>query len=298
MPAKPSTSAPTPYSAASLTVSRLLHAMNSGGCGICTGRGRIGCGAIVELAVPRELVVEPHAADHAQRLFDFEVGALGIDAAQRHLLQRRPPAGAEVEAPAGERVEHRGPLGHAHRMVVVERHAAPRRARRGSWYVRAATQRQEDLGRAHVRVPLQRVVLGRPDAVEAHLLGEHRLVDTVEQQPLLARATDRRAELRSRWRSPFSSSVPEDEAAAAAGDHDGLGAAGAGWRRCRGSGARPRGCCSRRGCRPRRASRRAVFTGSVPSRSMLPSTMKSRASPGPQNPSASSWRNTTGLKFS
>ena len=47
MPAKPSTSAPTPYSAASVTVSFLLHAMNSGGWGSCAGRGRIGCGAIV-----------------------------------------------------------------------------------------------------------------------------------------------------------------------------------------------------------------------------------------------------------
>ena len=38
--------------------------------------------------------------------------------------------------------------------------------------------------------------------------------------------------------------------------------------------------------------------GELPSSPMLPSAMKSLASPGPQNPSASSCRNTTGLKFS
>jgi hypothetical protein len=41
-----------------------------------------------------------------------------------------------------------------------------------------------------------------------------------------------------------------------------------------------------------------VFTGNRPPISMLPSAMKSAASPGPQNPMASSCRNTTGLKFS
>ena len=71
-------SAPMPYSAASLTVSFFVHAMYSGGCGICTGRGRIGCGVdLQQLAVPLELAVlaPPHAADHAQRLFDLGVGA-------------------------------------------------------------------------------------------------------------------------------------------------------------------------------------------------------------------------------
>ena len=45
--------------------------------------------------------------------------------------------------------------------------------------VLAATGAEEDLGRAHVRVLDERVVLDRPDAVEAHLLGEDRLLDAV-----------------------------------------------------------------------------------------------------------------------
>lgn len=45
-PAKPITRAPTPSSAAWRSVSVRLHARNSGGCGVCAGRGRIGCGSM------------------------------------------------------------------------------------------------------------------------------------------------------------------------------------------------------------------------------------------------------------
>lgn len=43
-PAKPITRAPIPSSAACTRVSSRLQARNSGGCGVCAGRGRIGCG--------------------------------------------------------------------------------------------------------------------------------------------------------------------------------------------------------------------------------------------------------------
>ena len=55
--------------------------------------------------------------------------------------------------------------------------------------------------------------------------------------------------------------------------------------------------CSRRssrGCSASPSSPPLVFTGILPPTSMLPSAMKSVASPGPQNPNASSWRNTIG----
>ena len=180
MPAKPSTSAPMPNSAASVTVSRFVHARYSGGCGICTGRGRMGCGSTWSSSPCHSKLVSPCHMRPIMRsgFFDLCVGAVGVDADRRHLLQRRAAARPEVEATVRQHVEHRGALGDAHGMVVVERHAHDavtdadaRRARRHP--------RQEDLGRAHVRVPLEAMVLDRPDAVEAHLLGEHRLLDAV-----------------------------------------------------------------------------------------------------------------------
>ena len=125
-------------------------------------------GDLEQLAVPLEalaVVAAPHAADHAQRLFDLGVRAIGIDAHRRHLLERRAPAGAEVEAPTGEHVEHRRALGNPDRVVVVERHAHDAVPDADARRLRCDPG-EEDLGRAHVRVPLEAVVLDGPDAVE------------------------------------------------------------------------------------------------------------------------------------
>src|SRR5581483_5451808 len=46
---------------------------------------------------------------------------------------------------------------------------------------------EEDLRRAHVRVPTQAVVLDRPDAVEPHLFGIDRLLDAVAKDLALVR---------------------------------------------------------------------------------------------------------------
>ncbi len=113
-----------------------------------------------------------------ERLLHLRRGQLGVDAAQRHLLRGAAARGAEVEPAVGDDVEHRGALGHPDRVVVPERHAhrgvpdPDARRLRGD-------RGEEDLGRAHVRVLDERVVLDRPHAVEAHLLGEHRLLDAV-----------------------------------------------------------------------------------------------------------------------
>ena len=117
-----------PYSAASFTVSFLRAREEERRVGHLhrAGQDRAGWTDLEQLAVPLELVAfgpAPHRADHAQRLFDLGVGAAGVDAHRRHLLQRRAASGAEVEAPVGEHVEHRGPLGDPDRVVVVERHA-------------------------------------------------------------------------------------------------------------------------------------------------------------------------------
>ena len=70
------------------------------------------------------------------------------------------------------------------RVVEPERHehaavtdADTRRLRRH--------ERQEDLRGAHVRVPRQGMVLDRPDGIEAHLFGEHGLLDAIAQDALL-----------------------------------------------------------------------------------------------------------------
>src|SRR5437899_2905799 len=70
-------------------------------------------------------------------------------------------------------------------MVVAERHAhdavPDADARR-----LGRDPREEHLRRAHVRVPLEGVVLDGPDPVEAHPLTEHGLLDAVPDHPLLA----------------------------------------------------------------------------------------------------------------
>src|SRR5690606_23502504 len=42
---------------------------------------------------------------------------------------------------------------------------------------------EEHLGRTHVRVLDERMVLDRPDAIEPHLLGEHRLLEALLDGP-------------------------------------------------------------------------------------------------------------------
>ena len=117
-------------------------------------------------------------ADELQRLLQLRRGELGVDTAQRHLLRGAAARRTEVEPAVGDDVEHRGALGDARRVVVAERHAhrgvpdADARGLRGD-------RGEEDLGRAHVRVLDERVVLDGPHPVEAHLFREHRLLDAV-----------------------------------------------------------------------------------------------------------------------
>jgi hypothetical protein len=68
----------------------------------------------------------------------------------------------------------------AARMVEVERHAHHAVADADPLGARGHPG-EEDLGGAHVGVPLQPVMLDRPDGVETHLLGQYRLLDAVAQ---------------------------------------------------------------------------------------------------------------------
>jgi hypothetical protein len=142
-----------------------------------------------QLAVPLErlaVLAAPHAADHAERLLDLRIRSVGLHTHRRHLLQRGPAPGAEVEATSRQDVEHRGALRDPDRVVVVERHAHHAVPDSDAGRLRRDPG-EEHLGRAHVRIPLQAVVLDRPDPVEAHLLREDGLLDALVDDALLAR---------------------------------------------------------------------------------------------------------------
>ena len=144
----------------------------------CGAGGRAGAGSVSRSESHWMVSSRQQWPMNVQRLLDLRRGELGVDAAQRHLLRGAAARGAEVEPAVGDDVEHRGALGHPHRVVVAERHA-----HRGVADADARRLRrhrgEEDLRRAHVRVLDERVVLDRPHAVEAHLLREHRLLDAV-----------------------------------------------------------------------------------------------------------------------
>jgi hypothetical protein len=149
--------------------------MNSGGCGM--GKHRMGVD--VQEAMPFEQVLTPDVGDDPEGLLDLGVGALGVDPEQGHLLGGRPTPGPEVEPASRQDVEHGRPLGHPDGVVVLERHADNPVADTDALGLGGHVG-QEDLRRAHVGVPTKGVMLDRPDAVEAHLLAEHRLIHAVE----------------------------------------------------------------------------------------------------------------------
>ena len=141
-------------------------------------------------AVERVLVVGPAADDVLERLLPHRARVLRVDAEALELGARRRAAGAELDAPVGEQVEHRDRLRGAHRVVVRPRQQAhavaePQPRRLGG------DVPVEDLGVRAVRELLEEVVLDRPQAVEARLLAEHGLLDDVLVRLVLAVAAPR-----------------------------------------------------------------------------------------------------------
>src|SRR5262249_30104765 len=115
-------------------------------------------------------------------------GVLGVDAEAFELDARGGSAGAEVDAPVGDQVEHRDRLGGAHGVVVRLRHQAHAVAEahvRGAGRDRAV----EHLGVGAVRVLLEEVVLDGPEGVEAGLLAGDRLRERVLVGEVLAVGT-------------------------------------------------------------------------------------------------------------
>jgi hypothetical protein len=131
-----------------------------------------------QLAVVLELRLAPHARDHARGLLELRgnLAHLGLEGAR--LLGCTPLADAEVQPALAQDVEHRDPLRHLDRMIHPEgqtHDAVPDANALGL----ARHVGQERLRGAHVRVPFQAVMLDGPDAIEAHLLRQHRLLDTL-----------------------------------------------------------------------------------------------------------------------
>ena len=108
----------------------------------------------------------------------------GLDAERVELGGGGTLAGAELDATAREHVEGRDPFGDPRRMVdrgngvhdPVSEPDAVRALRR---------RREEELGRARVRVLLEEVVLDEPRAVEAQAVGELDLLERLAEDPLL-----------------------------------------------------------------------------------------------------------------
>ena len=105
-----------------------------------------------------------------------------------------PRPASEIETAAREDVEHRGTFADPDRVVVPEGQAHDSVPDPDTFGLRGDPG-EEDLRCAHVRVAQEAVVLDGPDPVEAHLLGQHRLVDAFTDDPVLALAC-RERELR------------------------------------------------------------------------------------------------------
>jgi len=107
---------------------------------------------------------------------------------ERDLLhQRRGLAGAPVDAPAGQDVEGRDPLGDADGVVVAvgeQRHAVADPDPLGA----GGDEGEEHLRRRRVRVLVEPVVLDLPHRVVAELVGEDDLLHAVVEQLRLGRA--------------------------------------------------------------------------------------------------------------
>ena len=93
-------------------------------------------------------------------------------------------AGAELETPARQDVEHRRPLGDADRVVHL-RHADHRPVPDTDPLGLHGHGREEQLRCRAVRVLLEEVMLDRPHRVEAELVGQPSLLERVAVDGLL-----------------------------------------------------------------------------------------------------------------
>ena len=103
---------------------------------------------------------------------------------RRDLVAAGAAAGAPLEAVVGEVVEHRGALGVAHRVLLARREAGDARAEVDVVGLRGDVA-HHDLGRRHVGVLGERVVLAEPGVLPVVLVGEDRVLRLADQLRVL-----------------------------------------------------------------------------------------------------------------
>ena len=144
-------------------------------------RGRHGEVLAVELVVH----LLPHPRDLLDDLFPLGLGRVLVeDVEGGHLVAAGAAAGAPLEAPVGDVVEHRGPLGVAHRVLLARREAVDA-GRQVDVVGVAGDVTHDDLGRRHVAVLGQRVVLAEPGVLPVVLVGEDRVLGLPHQAGVL-----------------------------------------------------------------------------------------------------------------
>src|SRR5437867_814029 len=135
--------------------------------------------------VPGVGTLREHERHLRGRLLPHRALLGGRDAEALELHARGGLAGAELDPPARDQVEHRDPLGDARRMIVAGRHEDDAVAEADGLGARGAGG-QEDLGRRGVRVLLQEVVLDLPGVVDAEPVGQLHLRERLADEPRLA----------------------------------------------------------------------------------------------------------------
>jgi hypothetical protein len=141
-----------------------------------------------------ERLLDHHPRDDREQLLPLRPLGLAVDAEPFELGPARGLARAELDAPPGDEVEHRGGLGHARGMLVAEREredpeaqADALRALRGG--------AEEHAGGARVRVLLEEVVLDLPHRIDPHAVGELDLLQGLLDEALLAVVAPRAGDL-------------------------------------------------------------------------------------------------------
>ena len=137
------------------------------------------------LAVVVDLVADKDLWDQVHRLIDHRLQLGQVIAEGAGFLLGAALADAEMNPPLGQYVQQGDALGNLDRVVHRRRQAYDPVAQADAGGS-AGEVGQERLGHAHMGIVGQRSVFDRPDHVEAHFLGQHRLLDHVLEDPPIA----------------------------------------------------------------------------------------------------------------
>ena len=142
------------------------------------------------LAVVRVLVAHPHLDHRAGRLLPHLLRVIGFDEETPKLGPRRAAARAEFDAPVAQDVERCHPLGDARRVIDLREHEVDAVPKPDLLRPPGAV-REEHIRRRHMRILFEEVVLHRPAAIEAKLVGQLDQLGILEEHPAFALAVPR-----------------------------------------------------------------------------------------------------------